>query len=126
MEKGRAISIPPFESERIIFPFRPINDATANTVIAHYFLSFSTKTRKKDIYLYINSRFGHGHLAMYNDKATSLDVITICVGTAEASGAASAILAAGAGAKRSSLAFNAEVMIHQVMGGAGRPTRKLK
>ncbi|MEK7069736.1 MAG: ATP-dependent Clp protease proteolytic subunit [Patescibacteria group bacterium] len=103
--------------ERIIFLSGPINDATANTVIAQL-LFLQHEDPKKDIYLYINSPGGSvtATLAMYDTiKHIQPDVSTICVGVA-ASGAA-VILAAGAKSKRFALP-NAEVMIHQVMGGA--------
>ena len=103
--------------ERIIFLSGPINDASANTVIAQL-LFLQHEDTKKDIYLYINSPGGSvtATLAMYDTmKHIKPDVSTICVGIA-ASGAA-VILAAGAKSKRYALP-NAEVMIHQVMGGA--------
>ena len=103
--------------ERIIFLSGPINDATANTVIAQL-LFLQHEDPKKDIYLYINSPGGSvtATLAMYDTiKHIKPDVSTICVGMA-ASGAA-VILAAGAKSKRFALP-NAEVMIHQLMGGA--------
>ena len=103
--------------ERIIFLSGPISDATANTVIAQL-LFLQHEDPKKDIYLYVNSPGGSvtATLAMYDTmKHIKPDVSTICVGVA-ASGAA-VILAAGAKGKRFALP-NAEVMIHQVMGGA--------
>ena len=103
--------------ERIIFLSGPISDATANTVIAQL-LFLQHEDPKKDIYLYVNSPGGSvtATLAMYDTiKHIKPDVSTICVGMA-ASGAA-VILAAGAKSKRFALP-NAEVMIHQVMGGA--------
>ena len=103
--------------ERIIFLSGPISDATANTVIAQL-LFLQHEDPKKDIYLYVNSPGGSvtATLAMYDTiKHIKPDVSTICVGMA-ASGAA-VILAAGTTGKRFALP-NAEVMIHQVMGGA--------
>ena len=103
--------------ERIIFLSGPISDATANTVIAQL-LFLQHEDPKKDIYLYVNSTGGSvtATLAMYDTmKHIKPDVSTICVGVA-ASGAA-VILAAGAKGKRFALP-NAEVMIHQLMGGA--------
>ena len=103
--------------ERIIFLSGPISDATANTVIAQL-LFLQHEDPKKDIYLYVNSPGGSvtATLAMYDTmKHIKPDVSTICVGVA-ASGAA-VILAAGAKGKRFALP-NAEVMIHQLMGGA--------
>lgn len=103
--------------ERIIFLSGPISDASANTVIAQL-LFLQHEDPKKDIYLYINSPGGSvtATLALYDTmKHIKPDVSTICVGVA-ASGAA-VVLAAGAKNKRFALP-NAEVMIHQVMGGA--------
>jgi len=103
--------------ERIIFLSGPISDATANTVIAQL-LFLQHEDPKKDIYLYVNSPGGSvtATLAMYDTiKHIKPDVSTTCVGVA-ASGAA-VILAAGTQGKRFALP-NAEVMIHQVMGGA--------
>jgi len=103
--------------ERIIFLSGPISDATANTVIAQL-LFLQHEDPKKDIYLYVNSPGGSvtATLAMYDTiKHIKPDVSTICVGVA-ASGAA-VILAAGTKGKRFALP-NAEVMIHQLMGGA--------
>jgi len=103
--------------ERIIFLSGPISDATANTVIAQL-LFLQHEDPKKDIYLYVNSPGGSvtATLAMYDTiKHIKPDVSTICVGVA-ASGAA-VILASGTKGKRFALP-NAEVMIHQLMGGA--------
>jgi len=103
--------------ERIIFLSGPISDATANTVIAQL-LFLQHEDPKKDIYLYVNSPGGSvtATLAMYDTiKHIKPDVSTICVGMA-ASGAA-VILASGTKGKRFALP-NAEVMIHQLMGGA--------
>src|SRR3989338_4885665 len=103
--------------ERIIFLSGPISDATANTVIAQL-LFLQHEDPKKDIYLYVNSPGGSvtATLAMYDTiRHIKPDVSTICVGVA-ALGAA-VILAAGTKGKRFALP-NAEVMIHQVMGGA--------
>jgi len=103
--------------ERIIFLSGPISDATANTVIAQL-LFLQHEDPKKDIYLYVNSPGGSvtATLAMYDTiRHIKPDVSTICVGVA-ASGAA-VILAAGTKGKRFALP-NAEVMIHQLMGGA--------
>ena len=102
--------------ERIVFLSGPINDSSANTVIAQL-LFLQHEDPKKDIYLYINSPGGSvtATLAMYDTmNHIKPDVSTICVGIA-ASGAA-VILAAGSKGKRYALP-NAEVMIHQVMGG---------
>jgi len=103
--------------DRIIFLSGPINDAVANSVIAQL-LFLESQNSKEDIYLYINSPGGSvtSTLAMYDTmNHIKPNVATVCVGIA-ASGAA-IILAAGEKGKRFSLP-NAEVMIHQVMGGA--------
>ncbi|MFA6131345.1 MAG: ATP-dependent Clp protease proteolytic subunit [Patescibacteria group bacterium] len=102
--------------DRIIFLGGPIMDATANSIIAQL-LFLELQDPKKDIYLYINSPGGSvsAMLAIY-DTMNNIkpDVATLCVGFA-ASGAA-VLLAGGAKGKRFALP-NAEVMIHQVIGG---------
>ena len=103
--------------ERIIFVTGPINDAVANTVIAQL-IYLENEDSKKDIYLYINSPGGivTSALAIYDTiQFVKPNVSTICVGMA-ASGAA-LILAGGEKGKRFSLP-NAEILLHQVMGGA--------
>lgn len=103
--------------ERIIFLGGGIDDAVANTVIAQL-LFLESEDPKKDISLYINSPGGHVHagLAIYDTmKHIKPDVSTICVGMAASMG--SVLLAAGKNGKRFILP-NAEVMIHQPMGGA--------
>lgn len=102
--------------ERIVFVTGPINDAVANTVIAQL-IYLENEDSKKDIYLYINSPGGvvTSALAIYDTmQFVKPDVATICVGMA-ASGAA-LILAGGKRGKRYSLP-NAEILLHQVMGG---------
>lgn len=99
--------------DRIIFLGGPIDDATANTVIAQL-LFLENQDPKKDIMIYINSPGGSvaGTLAMYDTmQYIKPDITTVCVGMA-ASGAA-VILAGGARGKRLALP-NAEVLIHQV------------
>ena len=103
--------------ERIVFVTGPINDAVANTVIAQL-IYLENEDSKKDIYLYINSPGGivTSALAIYDTmQFIKPDVSTICVGMA-ASGAA-LILAGGEKGKRFSLP-NAEILLHQVIGGA--------
>ncbi|MDE2071590.1 MAG: ATP-dependent Clp endopeptidase proteolytic subunit ClpP [Patescibacteria group bacterium] len=103
--------------ERIIFLGGPIEDHTANLVIAQL-LFLASEDPKKDIQLYINSPGGSvtATLAMLDTmNHIKPDVATVCVGIA-ASGAA-IMLAGGAKGKRSALP-NAEVMIHQPWGGA--------
>jgi len=103
--------------ERIIFMAGPIEDHTANLVIAQL-LFLASEDPKKDISLYINSPGGSvtATLAMLDTmNFIKPDVSTVCVGIA-ASGAA-ILLAGGAKGKRFALP-NAEVMIHQPWGGA--------
>lgn len=103
--------------DRIIFIGGPINDAVANTVIAQM-LFLANKDPKKDIKLYINSPGGivTAGLAIYDTiKYLSCDVSTICIGMAASM--AAVILSSGTRGKRYALP-NAEVMLHQVMGGA--------
>ncbi|MDO8518392.1 MAG: ATP-dependent Clp endopeptidase proteolytic subunit ClpP [bacterium] len=103
--------------DRIIFLGGPIEDHTANLVIAQL-LFLASEDPKKDIQLYINSPGGSvtATLAMLDTmNHIKPDVATVCVGIA-ASGAA-IMLAGGAHGKRFALP-NAEVMIHQPWGGA--------
>lgn len=103
--------------ERIVFLGSAINDAVANTIIAQL-LFLESEDADKDIKLYINSPGGSvtSGLAIYDTmQYVKCNVSTICVGLAASMGAT--LLAAGAKDKRFMLP-NAEVMIHQVMGGA--------
>ncbi len=103
--------------ERIIFLTGPIDDDTANIVIAQL-LFLESEDQKKDIFLYINSPGGSvsAGLALYDTmQHIKPDVSTICVGIAASMGAI--LLSAGAKNKRFILP-NAEVMIHQPLGGA--------
>ncbi|MES2006991.1 MAG: ATP-dependent Clp endopeptidase proteolytic subunit ClpP [Patescibacteria group bacterium] len=103
--------------DRIIFLSGPIEDYTANLVIAQL-LFLASEDPKKDIQLYINSPGGSvtATLAMLDTvNYIKPDVMTVCVGIA-ASGAA-VLLAGGTKGKRFALP-NAEVMIHQPWGGA--------
>ena len=103
--------------DRIIFLGGPIEDYTANLVIAQL-LFLASEDPKKDIQLYINSPGGSvtATLAMLDTmNHIKPDVATVCVGIA-ASGAA-ILLAGGSKGKRFALP-NAEVMIHQPWGGA--------
>lgn len=103
--------------ERIIFLGGPVNDALANTIIAQL-IFLENQDAKKDISVYINSPGGSvtAGLAIYDTmQYVSCDVSTICVGMAASM--AATLLAAGAKGKRIALP-NAEVLIHQVMGGA--------
>lgn len=103
--------------ERIIFLGTDINDDVANAIIAQM-LFLDSQDSKKDIKLYINSHGGMvtSGLAIYDTmQYVKADVSTICVGTASSMGAV--LLSAGQKGKRFILP-NAEVMLHQVMGGA--------
>jgi len=103
--------------ERIIFLSGPINDAQSNTIIAQL-IFLANQDAKKDISIYINSPGGSvtAGLAIYDTmQFISCEVSTICVGMAASM--AATLLAAGAKGKRIALP-NAEVLIHQVMGGA--------
>jgi ATP-dependent Clp protease protease subunit len=103
--------------DRIVFLGTQIDDNVANSVIAQL-LFLASEDPKKDIKLYLNSPGGSvsAGLAIYDTmQYIKPDVSTICVGIAASMGAV--LLAAGAKGKRFALP-NAEVMIHQVMGGA--------
>jgi len=103
-------------NDRIIFLGGPIDDHTANLVIAQL-LYLDNADSKKDIYLYINSPGGSvtaGLAIVDTMNFIKSDVSTICVGIAASMGAL--ILSCGQKGKRFALP-NSEVMIHQVMGG---------
>lgn len=103
--------------DRIIFLGSPIDDVSANIIIAQL-LFLDSQNSKEDIKLYINSPGGSvtSALAIYDTmQFVRADVSTICVGIAAS--AAALLLASGAKGKRIALP-NSEVMIHQVMGGA--------
>ena len=102
--------------DRIIFLGTAIDDGVANAVIAQL-LFLEQQNSKDDIKLYINSPGGSvsSALAIYDTmQYVKADVQTICVGLAAS--AASLLLSAGKKGKRMILP-NAEVMIHQVLGG---------
>jgi len=102
--------------DRIIFLGSAINDAVANNVIAQL-LFLENENPKKDITLYIHSPGGHvtAGLAIYDTmQYIQPDVSTVCVGLAASMGAV--LLAGGAKGKRFALP-NAEIMIHQPLGG---------
>jgi len=103
--------------DHIIFLGGPIDDHSANIIIAQL-LFLESENSKKDIQLYINSPGGSvtSTLAMLDTmNYIKNEVSTVCLGVA-ASGAA-IILSAGAKGKRSALP-NSEIMIHQPWGGA--------
>ncbi|HLD60549.1 MAG TPA: ATP-dependent Clp protease proteolytic subunit [Patescibacteria group bacterium] len=103
-------------TDRIIFLGTPVDDTVANLIIAQL-LFLDNQSTDKDIKLYINSPGGSvtSGLAIYDTmQYIKADVSTICVGMAASM--AAVLLASGAPGKRFTLP-NAEVMIHQVMGG---------
>ncbi len=103
--------------DRIIFIGGQIDDDVANIVVAQM-LFLEGDDPDKDINLYINSPGGSvsAGLAIYDTmQYIKCEVSTICVGLAASMGAF--LLAAGAKGKRKALP-NAEIMIHQVSGGA--------
>ena len=102
--------------ERIIFLSGPIDDDTANLVVAQL-LFLSAEDPKKDIQLYINSPGGiitSGLAIIDTMNFIKPDVATVCVGSAASM--AAVLLSSGAKGKRYILP-NAEVMIHQPSGG---------
>ena len=102
--------------ERVVFMVGPVNDQTANLVIAQL-LFLESENPDKDISLYINSPGGSvsSGLAIFDTmQFIKPDVSTLCVGMAASMGAF--LLAAGAKGKRFSLP-NSRVMIHQPLGG---------
>ena len=102
--------------ERVIFLVGPVDDHTANVIIAQ-FLYLESENPEKDISLYINSPGGSvsAGLAIYDTmQFIQPDVSTMCVGQAASMGAM--LLAAGAKGKRYCLAHS-RVMIHQPLGG---------
>ena len=111
--------------ERIIFLGTPINDIVANTIIAQM-LFLDSQDSKQDIKIYINSPGGSvtAGLAIYDTmQHVSAPVSTICVGMAASM--AALLLSAGQKGKRFLLP-NAEVMIHQIMGGASGQATDVK
>ena len=103
--------------ERIIFLGEEVTDASASVIIAQL-LFLEGEDPEKDIHLYINSPGGSvsAGLAIYDTmQYIKCDVSTICVGMAASMGAF--LLSGGAKGKRYALP-NAEIMIHQPLGGA--------
>ena len=103
--------------ERIVFLVGPVNDQTANLVVAQM-LFLESENPDKDIFLYINSPGGSvsaGLLIYDTMNFIKPDVSTLCMGMAASMG--SFLLMAGAKGKRIALP-NAKVMIHQPSGGA--------
>jgi ATP-dependent Clp protease protease subunit len=103
--------------ERVIFLVGPVNDQTANLVVAQL-LFLESENPDKDISLYINSPGGSvsAGLSIFDTMHfIKPDVSTLCMGIAASMGAF--LLAAGAKGKRFALP-NSRVMIHQPSGGA--------
>ncbi|MDP2111922.1 MAG: ATP-dependent Clp endopeptidase proteolytic subunit ClpP [Thiobacillus sp.] len=102
--------------ERVIFLVGPVNDGTANLVVAQM-LFLESENPDKDIFFYINSPGGSvsAGLAIYDTmQFIKPDVSTLCIGQAASMGAF--LLTAGAKGKRYCLP-NSRVMIHQPLGG---------
>lgn len=102
--------------ERIIFLGDEVNDVTASLVVAQL-LFLESEDSNKDINLYINSPGGSvtAGMAIYDTmNYIKCDVSTICVGMAASMGAF--LLSGGTKGKRFALP-NAEIMIHQPLGG---------
>ena len=103
--------------DRIIFLGEEINDAVASTVVAQL-LFLESEDPGKDIHMYINSPGGSvtAGMAIYDTmNYVKCDVSTTCIGMAASMGAF--LLSSSAKGKRYALP-NAEVMIHQPLGGA--------
>ena len=102
--------------ERVVFLVGPVNDNTANLIVAQM-LFLESENPDKDIHFYINSPGGavSAGMAIYDTmQFIKPDVSTLCVGMAASMGAF--LLAAGAKGKRFALP-NSTVMIHQPSGG---------
>ena len=102
--------------ERVIFLVGPVNEGSANLIVAQL-LFLESDNPDKDIFFYINSPGGSvsAGLAIYDTmQFIKPDVSTLCVGQAASMGAL--LLCAGAKGKRHCLP-NSRVMIHQPMGG---------
>ncbi|MBI2643905.1 MAG: ATP-dependent Clp protease proteolytic subunit [Candidatus Wildermuthbacteria bacterium] len=103
--------------ERIIFLGTPINDLVANSIIAQM-LFLASRDPKKSIEFYINTPGGlvTSGLAIYDTmQYIQCPVSTVCVGMAASMGAV--LLASGTKGQRYALP-NAQIMLHQPMGGA--------
>ena len=102
--------------ERVVFLVGPVNEGTANLVVAQM-LFLESENPDKDIHFYINSPGGSiaAGFAVYDTmQFIKPDVSTLCIGMAASMGAF--LLAAGAKGKRFALP-NSTVMIHQPLGG---------
>ena len=102
--------------ERITFQSEEVNETSASIIVAQL-LFLEAEDPDKDIHLYINSPGGSvtAGMAIYDTmKYIKCDVSTVCIGMAASMGAF--LLAGGAKGKRFALP-NAEIMIHQPLGG---------
>ena len=102
--------------ERVVFLVGPVNEITANLIVAQL-LFLESENPDKDIFFYINSPGGSvsAGLAIYDTmQFIKPDVSTLCIGQAASMGAL--LLAAGDKEKRFVLP-NSRIMIHQPMGG---------
>ncbi len=111
--------------DRIIFLGEEVNEVTASLVVAQL-LFLESEDPSKDIHLYINSPGGSvtAGFAIYDTmNYIKCDVSTICIGMAASMGAF--LLSGGAKGKRLALP-NAEIMIHQPLGGAQGQATEIK
>ncbi len=102
--------------ERVVFLVGPVNETSANLVVAQL-LFLESENAEKDIHLYINSPGGvvSAGLAIYDTmQYIKPDISTLCIGQAASMGAM--LLTAGTKGKRFCLS-NSRVMIHQPLGG---------
>ena len=102
--------------ERVVFLVGPVNESTANLIVAQM-LFLESENPDKDIFFYINSPGGavSAGLAVYDTmQFIKPHVSTLCIGQAASMGAL--LLAAGEKGKRFCLP-NSRVMIHQPLGG---------
>ena len=102
--------------ERVVFLVGPVNDVTANLIVAQL-LFLESENPDKDIFFYINSPGGSvtAGMAIYDTmQFIKPNVSTLCIGQAASMGAF--LLAAGEKGKRFSLP-NSRIMIHQPLGG---------
>ena len=111
--------------ERIIFLGEEVNEVTASLIVAQL-LFLESEDTEKDIQFYINSPGGSvtAGMAIYDTmRYIKCDVSTICIGMAASMGAF--LLAGGTKGKRMALP-NAEIMIHQPLGGAQGPATEIE
>ena len=112
-------------NDRIIFLSEEVNDTTASLVVAQL-LYLESQDPDKEIQFYINSPGGSvtAGMAIYDTmQYVKCDVSTICIGMAASMGAF--LLSAGAKGKRMALP-NAEIMIHQPLGGTQGQTTDMQ